>query len=108
MGFIVIVGLNLYLAHILAERQGYRVYDQTLAFPALDRVSAVLRWVIWAAVLFAGYIVSQWGMTHWLSYLLARHATRMDRLTRCSASISASIYSGCPSCGFYITWHWSS
>jgi hypothetical protein len=77
MGFIVVTGLNLFIAHTLAEHQGYRVYDETIAFPALDRVSAVLRWVIWAAVLFAGYIVSQWGMMQWLSYLLARHAPVM-------------------------------
>jgi hypothetical protein len=72
MGFIVVTGLNLFIAHTLARRLGYRVHDEYIEFPALDRFSALFRWVIWAAVLFAGYVVSQWGMGHWLTYLLAR------------------------------------
>ncbi len=79
MGFIVVTGLNLFIAHTLAQRQGYRVHDEYIEFPALDRFRALFRWVIWAGVLFAGYVVSQWGMSHWLTYLLARRVPVMGQ-----------------------------
>ena len=79
MGFIVVTGLNLFIAHTLAQHQGYRVHDEYIEFPALDRFGVLFRWVIWAGVLFAGYVVSQWGMSHWLTYLLARHVPVMGQ-----------------------------
>jgi len=77
MGFIIITGLNLFLAHSLAHRQGYRVYDQQIDFPPLERFGALFRWLIWGGVLFVGYMVSQWGMNHWLTYLRARQVPWM-------------------------------
>jgi uncharacterized protein len=73
MGFIVVTGLNLFLARILAHRQGFRVYGEYIEFPLLDRMGSVFRWLVWAGILLAGYAVSQWGISHWLEYLLAQH-----------------------------------
>src|SRR5208282_4726801 len=77
MGFIIITGLNLFLAHSLAHRQGYRVYDQQIDFPPLERFGALFRWLIWGGVLFVGYMVSQWGLGHWLVYLRSRQVPWM-------------------------------
>jgi uncharacterized membrane protein (UPF0182 family) len=79
VGFIVVTGLNLLLAHALAHRYGYRVYSEYAEFPALERFSSVFRWLIWVGVLFFGYVVSQWGMAHWLEYLLAQHPRVMGQ-----------------------------
>src|SRR5271170_7302861 len=59
MGFIIVAGLNLLLAHTLAHRQAPRVYAEYIEFAPLERFGALFRWLIWGAVLFAGYIVSQ-------------------------------------------------
>ena len=77
MGFIVVAGLNLFLAHTLAHRQGDRVYSEYIEFAPLERFGALFRWLIWGGVLFAGYVVSQWGMGHWLTYMRARHVPVM-------------------------------
>ena len=72
MGFIIVVGLNLLLAYSLAHKHGFQVYSEHTEFAPLERFGSLLRWLIWGGVLFAGYLVSQWGMTHWLVYLRAR------------------------------------
>ncbi len=77
MGFIVVAGLNLFLAHTLAHRQGDRVYSEYIEFAPLERFGALFRWLIWGGVLFVGYVVSQWGMGHWLTYMRARHVPVM-------------------------------
>ncbi len=79
MGFIIAAGLNLLLAHMLAKGSGYRVYGEYIEFPALDRMSLVLRWLIWGGVLFLGYVISQWGMGHWLTYLRAKQVPVMGQ-----------------------------
>ncbi len=80
MGFMVVVGLNLLVAHAIAQRQEARVYTEYIEFPALQRISEAFRWVIWVGVLFAGYVVSHWGMSHWLSYLRARQVPVMGQV----------------------------
>ncbi len=77
VGFIVVVGLNLLLARALAQRHGSRVYREVMDFPALDRFRTLFRWLVWVGVLLVGYIVGQWSTSHWLDYLLARHALPM-------------------------------
>ncbi len=79
MGFIVVVGLNLFLAHSLAQRYAYRVYRKVLDFPALDRFSSVFRWLIWGAVFLVGYLVGEWATSHWLEYLLWQHPQTMGQ-----------------------------
>ena len=69
--------MNLFIAHTLAHRQGYRVYSEHIEFAPLERFGALFRWLIWGGVLFAGYVVSQWGMGHWLTYLRARQVPVM-------------------------------
>ena len=39
MGFILIAGLNLFLAHRIAKQSGHRVYADVVEFPGLDRLS---------------------------------------------------------------------
>src|SRR5574337_497634 len=73
VGVILVTGLTLLVARALAHRRGYRVYGEYIEFPALDRFSAVFRWLVWVGVLLIGYVVSQWGISHWLVYLLAKH-----------------------------------
>ena len=73
MGFIVATGLNLLIAQWLSHGHGYRVYNDYIEFPPLSRFGIAFRWLIWAGVLLIGYMVSQWVMSHWLEYLLAKH-----------------------------------
>ncbi|MBZ5562270.1 MAG: UPF0182 family protein [Acidobacteriia bacterium] len=77
LGFIAVASLNLYIARLLSRRHGYRVYGETIEFPALDRFTSAFRWAIWGGVLLVGYGVSQWGMSHWLEYLLARNPSEI-------------------------------
>ena len=79
MGFIAVTALNLLLARVLARGHAYRVYSDYIEFPVLDRFTSLFRWLIWAGVLLAGYAVSQWGITHWLDYLLAKHSRVMGQ-----------------------------
>ena len=77
MGFIIVAGLNLFLVHTLAHRHRFQVYSEHVEFAPLERFGALFRWLIWGGVLFAGYLVSQWGMGHWLTYLRARQVPVM-------------------------------
>jgi hypothetical protein len=74
LGFIAVTALNLLIARALARRHGYRVYNDHIEFPALDRFGAAFRWLIWVGVLLIGYVAGQWGMSHWMEYLMAKHA----------------------------------
>ena len=78
VGFMLVVGLNLFVAHTLAHRQAPRVYSEYIEFAPLERFGALFRWLIWGAVLFVGYLVSQWGMTHWLTFMRAQHVPVMN------------------------------
>ena len=78
VGFLLVAGLNLYIAHTLAHRQAPRVYSEYIEFAPLERFGGLFRWIIWGAVFFIGYMVSQWGMGHWLIYLRARHVPEMN------------------------------
>ncbi len=77
IGFLAIVGANLFFAHTLSQRQGFRVYGEFIEFQPLEKFGVLFRWLIWGGVLFAGYIVSEWGMGHWLIYLRARQVPWM-------------------------------
>jgi hypothetical protein len=73
VGFMVVTIINLLIAHALAHRHGYRVNGEVIEFSPLDRFGKTFTWLIWAAVLLIGYVVGQWGMSHWLEYQMARH-----------------------------------
>src|ERR1022692_3379858 len=77
LGFMAVAAINLLIAHTLAKRQGHRVYTEQIQFEPLERFGSLFRWLIWGGVLFGGYMVSQWGMGHWLTYLRARHVPWM-------------------------------
>jgi uncharacterized protein len=79
LGFMAILAANLAIARRLSRRAGYRVYHETIEFPALDRFRAAFRWVIWVGVLLIGYMVGNWATGNWLEYLLARRAVAMDQ-----------------------------
>lgn len=73
MGFILMVGLNLLLARRLAGRSRFRVYQEVIEFPALDRFSSIIRWAIWLGIVVVGFFVSEWATSHWMEFLLAQH-----------------------------------
>ncbi len=79
IGFIVLVGANVYIARAVAERYGYRVFHGAIELPGLDRFAAAFRWVVWLAVLLVGYAVGQWASSHWQDYLLAQHSVAMNQ-----------------------------
>jgi len=79
VGFIVIVSLNLLIAHALSGFYKYRLHGDTVELPVLDRLASVFRSLIWLGVLLVGYGLSHWGMGYWQEYLLARHPIMMGR-----------------------------
>ena len=74
MGFMVVAGLNLLVAHSLARRHAVRVYAEAVEFPVLERFRSLFRGAIWLGIAFIGYFVGEWGATRWLEYQLAQHA----------------------------------
>jgi len=79
LGFLVVTSLNILLAQALSRRAGYRVHEDYIEFPSLDRMGRVFRWLIWIGVLLVSYVVGQWAMTHWLDYLLATHPQALNQ-----------------------------
>jgi hypothetical protein len=77
VGFMLVAGFNLFVAHSLAQRRGYQVYSEQIEFAPLERFGTLFQWLVWGGVLFVGYVVSQWGMGHWLVYLRSRHVPVM-------------------------------
>src|SRR5689334_9983588 len=77
LAFMAVVALNLVAAHALLRRQGHRIYSESVEFAPLERFAGLIRWGIWGGVLFLGYMVSQWSMGHWLTYLRAQHVPVM-------------------------------
>ncbi len=74
MGVIILVGANLLIARSIAARYGFRLYHDTLEFPAVERFAALFRGLIWLAILLVGYVVGQWASLHWREYLLNQHS----------------------------------
>ena len=79
VGFMLVTAVNLVIAHTLAQRHGFRVNEEFIEFPALDRFGKAFRWAIWAGILLIGYIVGQWGTSHWLDYQMATHGPAMGQ-----------------------------
>ena len=99
IGFIVLVGANVFVARAIAERYGYRVFHGAIELPGLDRFAEAFRWVIWLAVLLVGYAVGQWATFHWQDYLLAQHAVVMHQ-TDPIFHIDLGFYL------FHLNYHW--
>ena len=79
LGFIAVVGLNLLVARRISRRAGYRVLEEIVEFPGLDRLGEIFGWVIVIGVLLVVYTVAQWSVTNWQEYLLAKHAVPMGQ-----------------------------
>ena len=77
LGFILVAGVNLLIAHRFSKRSAKVVYPELAEFPGLDRLGEIFGWVIVIAVLLVGYTVAQWSVTHWKDYLLAQNAVPM-------------------------------
>ena len=77
IGFIILVGANVFVARSVTERYGYRVFHGAIELPGLDRFAEAFRWIVWLGVLLVGYAVGQWASFHWQDYLLAKHAVPM-------------------------------
>src|SRR5579859_6150985 len=71
--FLLVVGLNLLLARSLAHRSRFRVYQEVIEFPSLDRFSSIIRWAIWLGIVVVGFFVSEWATSYWKEFLLAQH-----------------------------------
>jgi uncharacterized membrane protein (UPF0182 family) len=79
IGFVVVAGMNLLAARSLSSRHAFRVYRDTVEFPMLDQFRSVFRWVIWGGTVLVGYLVGNWGATHWLEYQLAAHTVSIGQ-----------------------------
>ncbi len=79
LGFMVIVGANLLLARRLIRHRGFQVHDGTIEVPGLERLGAILGWLVWAGVLLVGFFTGEWAQTHWMEYLLAQHPVLMGQ-----------------------------
>lgn len=79
VGFMALTAINLGVAHSLSHRHGYRVEGEYIEYSALDRFGTAFRWVIWAGVLFIGYVVGEWSMSHWMEYQMAGHSQMLGQ-----------------------------
>jgi uncharacterized protein len=79
LGFMLIVGANLLLVRRLVRHRGFQVYDGAIEVPGLERLGAILGWLVWAGVLLVGFFTGEWAQTHWLEYLLAQHPVTMGQ-----------------------------
>jgi uncharacterized protein len=75
--FLLLTGLNLWIARGVARRSGYPTLARTIDFPGLERFPSVLVAVVWFVILIGGWFAGQWSATHWGDYLLATHAVPM-------------------------------
>ena len=99
IGFIMLVGLNVYVARTIASRYGYRVFHGAIELPGLDRFAEAFRWFVWLGVLLVGYAVGQWSAFHWQDYLLAQHSVPMHE-TDPIFHIDLGFYL------FHLNYHW--
>ncbi|MGO9272428.1 MAG: UPF0182 family protein [Terriglobia bacterium] len=79
LGFMVIVGANLLLVRRLVRHRGFQVYEAAIEVPGLERLGAILGWLVWAGVLLVGFFTGEWAQTHWMEYLLAQHPVVMGQ-----------------------------
>jgi uncharacterized protein len=89
--FLLLAGLNLWAARVVAHRSGYLTISRTIEFPAIEKFPAVFRGLLWAGLVFVAFLVAQWSGTHWNDYLFARHAVHMTQ-TDPIFGISLSFY----------------
>ncbi len=99
IGFIMLAGLNVYVARTIASRYGYRVLHGAIELPGLDRFAEAFRWFVWLGVLLVGYAVGQWSAFHWQDYLLAQHSVPMHE-TDPIFHIDLGFYL------FHLNYHW--
>ncbi|MHB8412725.1 MAG: UPF0182 family membrane protein [Candidatus Acidiferrales bacterium] len=77
IGFMLLAGVNLWIARAVSRHSGYRVVARTVEFRALERFPSVFRALVWSSVPIMGWFAGQWAAMHWREYLLATHAVRM-------------------------------
>ncbi len=90
VGFLVIAGLNFWVAQSVALRSGYRrAITRTIEIPAIEKLPSFFGRLIWFGLVLLAWIVGQWAAGHWETYLLATHAvpiTQTDPLFGISLS----------------------
>ncbi len=74
IAFLLVTGLNLWAARMVAQRSNYRVITRTTEFPAFAGAPSGLRALLWAALPVVAWLVGQWSAQNWTGYLLARQA----------------------------------
>jgi uncharacterized protein len=91
-GFLLLTGLNLWVAQGVAHRSAYRVITRTTEFPAMQqKFLSVARGLLWLGLVLVAWLVAQWSAAHWNDYLFATHVVRM-RQTDPVFGISLSFY----------------
>jgi uncharacterized protein len=79
ISFIAVLTANLLVARSISKRFSFRVYGEALEVPLIKRVSEGFRWLIWVGVLVLGWWMSQWSMSHWMDYLMARNGVSIGK-----------------------------
>ncbi|MFZ0884511.1 MAG: UPF0182 family protein [Candidatus Acidiferrales bacterium] len=74
IAFLLLSGVNLWVAGAVARRSNYRVITRTTEFPAFARTPSGLRAMLWVTLPIAAWLVGQWSAGNWTGYLLAIHA----------------------------------
>ena len=70
MGFFLFVGGNLFLARLVARKQGFRIPDDSLRHATLDQMGTMIKKLIWIGLVVVAYMIGSWASTHWSDYLL--------------------------------------
>ena len=90
--FLLFAGLNLWAAHGVALRSGYRrAITRTIEIPAIEKLPSFFGRLIWFGLVLVAWIVGQWAAGHWETYLLATHAVPITQ-TDPIFGISLSFY----------------
>lgn len=89
--FVLLAGVNLWVARGVVHRSGYLPVSRTIEIPAAERLPVVFRGLIWLALAFMAWAVGQWCAAHWNSYLFATHAAHIAQ-TDPIFGISLSFY----------------
>src|SRR5690242_6233500 len=72
VGFLVVTGLNFWVAQDVALRSGYRrAITRMIDIPAMEKLPSFFGRLIWLGLVLVGWIVGQWAAGHWGTYLLA-------------------------------------
>jgi hypothetical protein len=92
VGFLVVAGLNFWVAQVVALGSGYRrATTRIIEIPAIEKFPSFFGRLIWFGLVLVAWIVGQWATGHWGTYLFATHAVPITQ-TDPIFGISLSFY----------------